>query len=137
MEIPALGFVDDIINVTESGFKTARMNSFINAKLAIKKFRLGAKKCFVMHIGNKNYDFKNIELCIDGWSVKNVESVSTGRSEQEDILLDDMKEISNTDSERYLGQVLSSYSKNDNNICRQNNTDARQDARRCFSFSNC
>ena len=53
VEIPALGFVDDIIKVTESGYKTARMNSFVNAKLAIKKLRLGAKKCFVMYIGHR------------------------------------------------------------------------------------
>ena len=82
----------------------------------LKKLRLGAKKCFVMHIGNKHDDYKNIELCIEGWSVKKVESFSTGRTEQEDILLGDMKEISNTDSERYLGQVLSSDSKTTNNI---------------------
>ena len=111
MDIPALGYVDDIITVTESGYKTARMNSFINAKLANKKFRLGAKKCFVMHIGNKHDDYKNIELCIDGWSVKKVESIPAGRTEHVDTLLDDMKEISHIDSERYLGQVLSSDSK--------------------------
>ena len=116
VEIPALGFVDDIITVTESGYKTARMNSFINAKLAIKKLRLCAKKCFVMHIGNKYDDYKNIELCIDGWSVKKVTSILTGRTEQQDTLLDDMNEISHTDSERYLGQVLSSDSKNTDNI---------------------
>ena len=116
VDIPALGYVDDIITVTESGYKTSRMNSFINAKLAIKKLRLGAKQCFVMHIGNKHDDFKNIELCIDGWSVKTVESYSTGKTELEDILHDDMKEISHIDSERYLGQVISSDSKNTINI---------------------
>ena len=116
VDIPALGYVDDIITVTESGYKTARMNSFINAKLAIKKLRLGAKKCFVMHIGNKHDDYKNIELCIDGWSVKKVESIPAGRTEHVDTLLDDMKEISHIDSERYLGQILSSDSKNSINI---------------------
>ena len=40
VEIPALGFVDDIISVSESGYKTTRMNSFINAQIAIKKLRL-------------------------------------------------------------------------------------------------
>ena len=97
------------------------MKSFINAKLAIKKLRLGAKKCFVLHIGNKHDDYKNIEICIDGLSVKKVESILTGRTEQQDILLDDMKEISHTDSERYLEQDLSSDSKNTNNIMRLRN----------------
>ena len=66
VEIPALGFVDDIISVSESGYKTTRMNSFINAQLAMKKLRLGAKKCFVMHVGNEHDNYKNVELCIDG-----------------------------------------------------------------------
>ena len=53
VKIPALGWIDDLITVSESGHKTARMNAFINAKLAIKKLRLGAKKCFMMHGGKK------------------------------------------------------------------------------------
>ena len=44
VEIPALGWIDDVITVSESGHKTARMNSFINAQLVTKKLRLGAKK---------------------------------------------------------------------------------------------
>ena len=62
VDIPALGYIDDIITVTESGYKTARMNSFINAKLAIKKLRLGAKKSFVMHIGNKHEDLEKYRI---------------------------------------------------------------------------
>ena len=119
--IPALGWVDDLITVTESGYKTARMNSFINAKLAINKLRLGPKKCFVMHIGNKHDDFKNIELCIDGWSVRKVESFLTGKTELQDTLQEDMKEVSHIDSEKYLGQVISSDSKNTININNQRN----------------
>ena len=94
VEIPALGWLDDIITVSESGYKTPRMNSFINAQLATKKLRLGAKKCFVMHIGNKHEDYKNIELCIDGWTVKTVESFDSGVQEWEDTLEEDMTEIS-------------------------------------------
>ena len=46
---------------------------------------------FLMHIGKKHDDYKNIELCIDGWSVKKVESISKGRIDHEDIMLDDIK----------------------------------------------
>ena len=34
----------------------------------------------------------------------------TGRTDQEDTLLDDMKEITHIESKQYLGQILSSYS---------------------------
>ena len=45
VEIPALGFVDDIITFSESGHKTARINYFINAQIAMKKLRLGEMFC--------------------------------------------------------------------------------------------
>ena len=46
VEIPALGMVDDVLAITESGYKTARMNAFFTAKVAIKK--------------NFNWDRKNV-----------------------------------------------------------------------------
>ena len=85
--------------------------------------RLGAKKCFVMHVGNKHEDYKNIELCIDGWTVKTVESFDSGEQEWEGTLEDDMKEISHINSERYLCQVISSDSSNTNNITKQRDKD--------------
>ena len=115
VKIPALGWIDDIITVSESGYKTARMNSFINAKLAIKKLRLGAKKCFMMHVGKKHED-QNIQLCIDGWNVKSVDNPLTGETEWEDTCDVNMKEISHINAEKYLRQTISSDSTNTSNI---------------------
>ena len=72
VEIPALGWIDDLITVSESGYKTARINAFINAQIASKKLRLGAKKCFMMHVGNKHEDYKNTQLYVDGWDFKKI-----------------------------------------------------------------
>ena len=43
LEIPAPGIVDDILTISEIGYKTARLNSFIDAKIAMKKLQLGPK----------------------------------------------------------------------------------------------
>ena len=51
--------VDDILTITESGFKTARMNAFIIAKIALKKLQLGPSKCFVLHTGKEHNEFRN------------------------------------------------------------------------------
>ena len=59
-EIPGLGWVDDIITVSESGQKSSRLIAFIKAKLAIKKLKLGAKKCFIVHIGKNHEDYQNV-----------------------------------------------------------------------------
>ena len=65
VEIPALGWIDDLITVSETGYKTSRLNSFINSKIAMKKLRLGTNKCFVMHVGNNHEEYKNVQL-LDG-----------------------------------------------------------------------
>ena len=46
-----------------------------------------------MHVGNKHEDYKNIELCIDGWTVKTLESFDSGEQEWEDTLEDDMNKF--------------------------------------------
>ena len=45
LEISALALVDDIICVTEAGFKAAEMNAVINAKTAEKYLQFGILKC--------------------------------------------------------------------------------------------
>ena len=97
------------------------MNSFINAQLATKKLRLGAKKCSIIHVGNKHEEYKHVPLYVDGWSVKTVESYETKEVIREDTIDEDMKEISHLESERYLGQILSSDSKNSKNISKLRN----------------
>ena len=75
-----------------------------------------------MHVGYKHDNYKkNIELCIDEWSVKSVENIDTGEKELEDIDDDDMKGISTTNSEKYLGQTISSDSTNTIHIMKQRN----------------
>ena len=94
VEIPALGWIDDLITVSESGYKTARINALINAQIASKKLRLGAKKCFMMHVGNKHEDYKNNQLYVDGWDVQTVESYTAGEKDWIDTPIGGMNEIS-------------------------------------------
>ena len=71
--------VDDVLTITESGYKTARMNAFFTAKVAIKKLQLGPQKCFVLHTKKEHEGYKNIELFVDGWEMKEVQDVETGK----------------------------------------------------------
>ena len=45
VEIPPLGMVDDLLCVSECGFKTAMLNSYINYKTNSKKLQFGVTKC--------------------------------------------------------------------------------------------
>ena len=120
LEIPALLMVDDLITITESGYKSTRMNAFVNAKIATKKLQFGAEKCFVIHIGSEHEEYKNVELCVDGWVVKTVENFQTGQDVCEDTLDEDI-ELSHIEAEKYLGQIISSDSKNTKNILKMKN----------------
>ena len=120
VEISALTMVDDIITISESGHKSTRMNGFVNAKIASKKLQFGADKCFVIHIGKEHEEYKHVEQRVNGWVVKSVEQYDTGENQWEDILSDDI-ELSHVNSEKYLGQIISSDSKNTKNILKMRN----------------
>ena len=53
-KVPAgiLGQIDDLIGVTEAGYKALQMNSFLNVKTADKYLQFGPEKCKVMLVGN-------------------------------------------------------------------------------------
>ena len=112
--------IDDILTISESGYKTSRLNSFITAKIALKKLQFGPQKCFVLHTGKEHDEYKNTELYVDGWSMKNVSNVETGESAREDISEGDM-EISHPEAEKYLGQIVSADGKNSKNIEKMRN----------------
>ena len=46
-----LGLVDNVVGVTEAGFKAQQLNSFMNVKTAEKSLQYGASKCKSMIIG--------------------------------------------------------------------------------------
>ena len=75
----------------------------------------------MMHVGNKHEDYKNTQLYVDGWDVKTVESYTAGEKDWIDTPVEGMKEISHVNSERYLGQIISSDSKNTANITKLRN----------------
>ena len=47
----------------------------ITAKIAIKKLQLGPKKCFVLHTQKGHEDYKNVQLYVDGWQMKDAQDV--------------------------------------------------------------
>ena len=64
-----LGQIDDLIGVTEAGYKAQQMNSFLNVKNADKYLQFGPDKCKVMLIGStkKKHDFLHTSLDVDTW----------------------------------------------------------------------
>ena len=90
VKIPVLTFVDDALSVTECGPDSVKMNAYMTSKVDTKKLELGQNKCFKMHIGN------------------NASSCPT--------LMIDGQEMVSTNKEKYLGDIISSNAKIDENV---------------------
>ena len=56
VDISVLALVDDLIGVTEAGFKAHQMNAVINAKTAEKRLQIGVAKCKTTFIGKGQED---------------------------------------------------------------------------------
>ena len=89
------------------------MNSFINSKSNLKKLQFGLSKCHGMHVGaHKSYCS---ELKLDEWKIKVVEDIETGEKMQVDEFLGASR-LEITDSEKYLGDIISKDGCNTKNI---------------------
>ena len=100
--VPLLGMVDDILAISESGYKTSRLNSFINAQTAVKRLQFGPDKCHAMHIGKHIPNHKKINLYVDGWQSQEVESENTYTTESNEAF-DGEHDMEESSSEKYLG----------------------------------
>ena len=85
VKTPPLSFVDDILGISECGYKSVKMNAFIQAKI-----ELGHSKCFQMHVGKITNTCP--KLCVNG------------------------RQMQTTKKEKYLGDILTSTAKINENI---------------------
>ena len=69
LSVSLLGLVDDMIGVTEAGFKAQQMNALINVKTAEKGLQFGVRKCKTMLIGKDTSDAIVGDLTVDKWKV--------------------------------------------------------------------
>ena len=80
-EVPVtmMGMVDDIIGVSEAGYKAQQLNAIINTKTAEKGLQFGVQKCKSMLIGKTSENiYKNI-LSVDKWDNSRKEDLETGK----------------------------------------------------------
>ena len=81
LTISMLGLVDDIIGVTEAGFRAQQMNALINVNSADKGLQFGPTKCKSMLIGKETEYVLNSDLLVDSWIVKHELNLETGEAE--------------------------------------------------------
>ena len=113
--IPPLAMVDDVLSVTECGFKTSAAHAFITFKTDSKKLQFGAKKCKKLHIGKHRERFKCQTLKVDNWEEVEMIDDVTGIEEIKDVCNGESI-MEEKEEEKYLGDVISTDGKNIKNI---------------------
>ena len=93
--IPPLGFIDDILTVSSCSSKSIQTNAIIQSKINGKRLELGQKKCFHMHIGKSSESCPTLKI--------------------------NSQQMFTANREKYLGQIISSNGKLDNNISERYN----------------
>ena len=114
VEIPPLAMVDDVLNISECGHKTAMASSYINFKTDVKKLQFGVKKCAKMHVGQAQ-DYKCSILKVGGWKEVAVRDDKSGEISISDIT-DGEHEMESKEQEKYLGDYISIDGRNIFNI---------------------
>ena len=105
--------VDNLVNISECGLESVKLNAFINAKSNTKKFQFGKEKCHKLHIGCKDQNCP--DLYLDTWKIEESEEYDTGSKVIKDVIDQDYK-IESSEEERYLGDLITSDGKNTKNI---------------------
>ena len=91
INITPLIMIDDVLAISNCGNDSVKMNAIIHSKIDAKQLMFGTKKCFKLHIGQKN------------------------KSTCPTLKVHD-KIMESVDRERYLGDILSNDSKINHNI---------------------
>ena len=105
LPVSLLGLVDDIIGVSEAGYKAAQMNELINLKTAEKCLKFGVSKCKSMFVGKVKEQFLDGDMFVDQWKTEFKDNSETGEEELIESYIGQVP-IGKTDKQKYL-QVLS------------------------------
>ena len=114
--VPLLGQVDDLMGVSNVGYKAEQLNGYVNAKTADKDLQFGSDKCNYMMVSKVKPDpIFTPALFVDSWTLDHKENgdiqeylIGKVRMEEKESLL-------------YLGYVLSQKSGNMPNINHKKN----------------
>ena len=120
LPVSLLGLVDDMIGVTEAGFKAQQLNAVLNVKTAEKQLQFGVKKCKSMLIGKNKENAIYNPLTVDKWKVQHIENPMTRNSDLIETF-EGRVEIEKTDKQKNLGFVLSCSGDNMVNITAMKN----------------
>ena len=120
LPVSLLGLVDDIIGITEAGYKSQQMNAILNIKTAEKRLQFGETKCKSMLICKNPESVLNSPLQVDKWKIEHQDNLLTGESDLVETY-EGLVSIGKTEKYKYLGFMISNIGDNMMNIVEMKN----------------
>ena len=107
-QIPIAPFTmcDDLLTVSECGYQTELMASYINCQSRFNFLQFGLSKCFKLHVGKYKEKFKCQPVYLDSWTSAEVENEKSGQIHFQEQFTDKVQ-IKDVENEKYLGNRLS------------------------------
>ena len=113
--IGPLGMVDDLLTISECGYKTEQMNQYINFKTGAKRLQFGTSKCIKMHIGKMKSEDLCKDVFVNGWKIEVETDTETGNSVQSDVFTGREK-MEVKEEQTYLGDLISADGSHTKNV---------------------
>ena len=118
VDIPKLGFVDDILDITKCGEETENMNEYTTDSMNKRKLVLSKDKCVRMHISNKKTRKENDNVHCKPVHIDEWEECKLKRGSK--IILKDSyvgkTPIRTVNKHVYLGDVVTNDASNRDNV---------------------
>ena len=103
--IAPLTMCDDLLIISECGFKTELVASYINCQARFNFLQFGLSKCFKMHVGKYKERYKCTPVFLDSWKSQEVENKESGKIQFQEMYMGKTK-INEVTSEKYLGNRI-------------------------------
>ena len=111
--VPPLAMVDDTLGVSVCGYRTNKMNTFLNTRTSIMGLQFGCDKCEKLHVCKKqNEDICQI-ITVDSWEEEAFKCDEKWASQDMYRGKESMSEVKET---KYLGDVIQNNGSNKSNI---------------------
>ena len=109
VDIPKLGYVDDILDINKCGSNAVKMNNYTREEIGKRKLQFSVDKCARMHVEGKRHKGGERKKCedlyIDKWEVSKI-------TVNEEIQLEDKYvgrvKIKEVNEYEYLGNIVES-----------------------------
>ena len=115
LPIGFLAMVDDIVGVTEAGYKASQFNTYLNVKTSEKSLQFGSKKCEYMIVGKNTESVIQNKLKIDQWKKEYIENNTFDDYDMIEYYGGQI-EMKQTEEYKYLGVIISCKGDNMANI---------------------